>query len=349
MPKEAGSQTLRVLIASPLEAEHVERIAAAEPERIEVLYAPELLGTPRYIADHSGAPRDRTEPERQRWADLLSQADILFDFDHDAGADLPNRAPNVRWIQATSAGIGEYVRRIGLAKDSIILTTAAGVHAQPLAEFALMGMLYFAKEVPMLQRRQAEHFWERYCGHELAGSRVLIVGLGAVGRRTAELCAAFGMTVTGLRRSASSELSPGVDAMIDFSKLDLELERTEYLVISAPGTPETIRMIDARRLGLLPPGAVLINIGRGSIVEEAALIEALRSARLRGAALDVFEKEPLPPQSPLWDMPNVLVSPHSASTVDRENERIVDIFIENLHRYLDGRPLLNRFDYDRQY
>lgn len=349
MPTSTGRRRLRVLIASPLEAQQVDRIAAADPERIEVIYAPDLLPAARYNADHEGAPRDLDEHQRARWRDLVANADVLFDFDWERPQALPESAPNLRWIQATSAGIGERVRRLDLPKDSILLTTAAGVHVQPLAEFALLGALYFAKDLPMLRQWQTEHRWDRHCGRELARSRALIVGMGSIGRRIAELLHAVGVEVIGQRRSSHAEIPDGVTRMITQDQLDAELPHADYLIIAAPGTPETDHLFDERRIGLLQSSAVLINVGRGTIVDEAALVRTLQDGRLRGAALDVFEQEPLPTDSPLWTMPNVLMSPHSASTVEQENERIVDLFIENLRRYLDGRPLLNRFDYDRQY
>jgi len=343
------SAPLRVLIASPLESEQVARIAAAEPDLIEVVYEPELLPLPRYVADHSGRRRPLSHRQDARWRELLQSADILFDFDWQAPGEMLGRAPRVRWIQATSAGIGEFVQKHQIPKDAVTLTTAAGVHAQPLAEFALAGVLYFAKDLPGLREWQQKRYWQRYCGRELIGAYALIIGMGSVGRRTAELFACLGLEVVGQRRSIHAAPPPGVQRVIGEDGIDGELPRTDYVVVAAPGTSETRHLMDARRLSLLPPGAVLINIGRGSIVDERAMIHALQTGRLRGAALDVFEEEPLSPDSPLWSMPNVLISPHSASTVARENERIVDVFIENLSRYLHGRPLINRYDYDRGY
>jgi phosphoglycerate dehydrogenase-like enzyme len=152
---------VNVLIASPLELEQVRRIFEAAPERTNILYDADLLPSTRYIADHTG-PRPRLSPEQQqRWHDWLAQAEILFDFDWDDPENLPLRAPHLRWIQATSAGIGEFVRRRQFPPDRFVLTTAAGVHAQPLAEFVLLGMLYFARGVPQLQRWQSAHHWER--------------------------------------------------------------------------------------------------------------------------------------------------------------------------------------------
>ena len=229
------------------------------------------------------------------------------------------------------------------------MTNAAGIHAQPLAEFVIASALYFTKEFPRLNQWKAERHWQRYCGFELAGTRMLIIGLGAVGRRTAELASALGITVVGHRRSKGTSLPDGVSHMVDKIDLDAELAEADFLVMIAPDTPLTRNMIDRRRLELLPERAVIINIGRGSTIDEVAMTEMLTNGRLRGAALDVFAEEPLPKGNPLWGLPNVVVVPHSASTVHQENDRLVDLFIENLRRYLDGQPMVNTFDRGRMY
>ena len=338
-----------VLIASWLDQSLAERIAAAEPDRIELLYAPEVLPIARYEADHYGPSRALTAADLDRWRSLLARAEVSFDFDWERPAEMLVRAPNLKWVQSSSSGVGTMLDRIGVTGSGLIVTNAAGVHAQPLAEFALMAALYFAKEMPRLEAWKAERHWERFCGYELAGSRMLVAGLGKVGARIAELAAAFGVDVVGYRRSRDAAASAGVRRLIGPEEFDAQLARTDYLVLAAPDTPETRHMIDRRRLGLLPARAVIINVGRGSLIDEPAMIEALAIGRLRGAALDVFATEPLPANNPLWSMPNVIVSPHSASTVVQENDRLVDLFIENLHRYLDGRPLINRFDPARRY
>ena len=338
-----------VLIATWLDRHLADRIAAAEPERIELIYEPDLLPPPRYEADHYAPARALTDEQRRRWQELLSRAEVAFDFDWERRPHLLERAPRLRWVQATSSGIGTLLEQVGLAGSAVRVTTAAGIHAQPLAEFVLMAALYFTKEMPRLARWKAERHWERFCGHELAGCRMVLVGLGRVGTRIAELSAAMGVEVIGHRRSAREDLPPGVRRVVDLAGLDEALPGADMLVIAAPETPETRRLVDRRRLELLPPRAVLINVGRGSVVDEEALADMLQIGRLRGAALDVFEEEPLPPDSPLWTLPNVIVSPHSASTVLQENNRLVDLFIENLHRYLDGRSLLNEFDSERSY
>jgi phosphoglycerate dehydrogenase-like enzyme len=255
----------------------------------------------------------------------------------------------LRWVQATSSGIGPLVEHLGLAGSPLLITNAAGIHAQPLAEFVLLTALHFAKEMPRLNTWKAERHWERFCGQEVFGSRMTLIGLGRVGSRIAELSSAVGMEVIGYRRTAGRPTPRGVRRVVDSAGLDAVLPETDILVIAAPDTPETTNLIDRRRLSLLPAHAVVVNVGRGSLIDEPALIEMLQAGRLRGAGLDVFAKEPLPADNPLWAMPNVIVSPHSASTVTQENDRLVDLFIENLHRYLDRRPLVNVFDHARRY
>jgi phosphoglycerate dehydrogenase-like enzyme len=196
---------------------------------------------------------------------------------------------------------------------------------------------------------QTVHRWQRYINAELAGRRALVVGLGAVGRTIARRLAALDVEVWGIRRSAHGTEPEGVARMLPFEGLARALPETDAVVLACPLTEQTQRLIGAAELEALPPHAVLVNVARGEVVDERALIEALVSGRLRGAALDVVEQEPLPAESPLWDLPNVLISPHSASTVERENERIVELFIENLRRWLDRRPLLNQFDRSRGY
>lgn len=337
---------IAALIASPLEPEHVERIRAAEP-RIEVLYAPDLLPVPRYEADHHGVRRELDAAGHERWSALLARAEIAFDFDWREPARMPRTAPNLRWVQATSSGIGEFLVKTGLAASDITFTTASGIHAAPLAEFAMLGLLYFLREMPMLQRMKREHRWERYTSRSAEGSRVLVVGLGSVGRAIAAACRAFGMEVWGLRRSGPPV--EGITREIRRDELTEAVGEVDAVVMACPLTPETRGMLGRREIEAMRPGAVLVNVARGTVVDETAMIEALAAGRLGGAALDVAAKEPLPKDNPLWDLENVIISPHSASTVAAENGRIVDIFLDNLARYLDGRPLRNRFEADRGY
>ena len=331
-------QVYKVLIASYLEPEHVERIRQVD-SRLQVIFEPDLLGRPSYAADHY-AVLERTAEQEARWRELLGQADILFDFDYSHRPDLPELASQVRWVQASSAGIGQFVKRYGYdtRMPNTTFTTSSGIHARPLAEFCLMAMLMHYKQVLPMLRNQKRHRWERFAGADLEGRTLAIVGLGHIGSRVAQMACDLGMIVIG---TTAADPQPCVDRFYPPERLREMLPLADVLVLSVPHTPQTEKMIGREELDLLKPGAYLINIARGAVVDEAALIEALRSGRLSGAALDVFEQEPLPDSSPLWDMENVLVNPHSASTSDRENERLTELFCDNLQRFVNGRPLRN--------
>ncbi|HNP70305.1 MAG TPA: D-2-hydroxyacid dehydrogenase [Kouleothrix sp.] len=340
-----------VLITTYLEPEHIERLRAVSP-RLDVIYEPELIAAPRYPADHYNTIK-RTPEQEDRWRELLKRADILFDFDPTHREDLPEVAPNLRWVQATSAGIGQFVRRMGYEQSmpGVVFTTASGVHAKPLAEFCVLAMLAFGKGLRRMIEDQRRKHWERYAGTDLDGRTLGIVGVGSIGTEVARLGQALGMTVIGTKRTvAGADLGAlHLDALYTPDELAEVLRRAEFLVIVTPHTDETEKLISAAELALMPQGAVLINIGRGAVVDEPALIEALRSGQLGGAALDVFEHEPLPADSPLWSLQNVLVSPHSGSTSDRENSRLTELFSENLRRFLAGEPLLNILDIQALY
>lgn len=252
----------------------------------------------------------------------------------------------LRWIQATSAGAGEQVGAAGLSEGElrrVTVTSAVGVHAGPLAEFALLGLLAFAKGLPRLLADQRARRWGHYPVDELSGRTLLIVGLGHIGAEVARLAAAFGMRVIGLNRTGAGDW-PHVDELARVEALHDWLPRADAVVICVPLTDATRGLIDAKAVSLIKPGATLVNVGRGAVINEDTLVEALRDGRLAGAALDVFATEPLDEGSPLWELPNVLLSPHTAGLSLRENERIVALFVENLRRYLDGEELLNRVD-----
>ena len=340
----------RVLIASWIEPHLVDQIRGVDP-RINVVYEPDLLRPPRYAADHKGADRTRTPEQEAQWQDHLSQATILFDFDITHREDLPDLVPNVRWVQATSSGIGQLVRthRYHERMPEAVFTTARGVHAQPLAEFALMAMLLHTREGLHTIRAQGEKAWARYAGTDLEGRELLIVGLGAIGARLAEVGAALGLKVRGIRRNPERGGPESLSGVHGIEELHGLLPQADFVVLSAPHTDETEGMIGAQELRLMPSHSALINVGRGALIRETELIEALEAGEIAGAYLDVFEIEPLPVESPLWTMPNVLVSPHSGSTSDRENGRIVALFCDNLRRFLAGEPLRNQLDTGRLY
>jgi phosphoglycerate dehydrogenase-like enzyme len=209
-----------------------------------------------------------------------------------------------------------------------------------------MVMLMFHKGVPRILSEQQKHHWERYAGTDLSGRTLVILGLGSVGQRTAQLAKAFGMHVIGVKRSTEGQSAKdlSVDELYNQKHLSEVLPRAEHLVIITPHTPETEGLLGPDEIALLPEGCTFINIGRGAVVDEQALIQALQAGQIGAAGLDVFQIEPLPENSPLWEMPNVLISPHSASTSDRENGRITDLFIDNIKRFLNKQPLLNVLD-----
>lgn len=339
---------LTIVIGSFLEPDLVARIAAAQPGAA-VVYEPELLPVPRYPCDHTGPRRDLSAADLDRWRTVTAGADVFFDFDWLDPGSLPDRAPGLRWIQATSAGIGGFMQRTGLDRSGLAVTTAAGIHAVPLAEFALTGALHFVKGIPDLLSRQRARHWERYTTRALAGQRVLVVGLGGIGRKVAQSFAALGVDVWGLGRDGAEYQVPTVSRVIYRDDLNETLPQIDVLVLACPLTSQTEGMIGAAQVALLKPDAVVVNISRGQLIDQAALTEALRDGKIAGACLDVFAAEPLPPGDPLWSLDNVILSPHSASTVATENAELTDLFIDNLTRFVSGAPLRNLYNPVRGY
>lgn len=337
-----------VVIASPLEPELVERIRDVDRERLRVVHEPALIPRARYAADHDGVRPDLDDRDLERWLGILGSADILLDLDWYAPAEMPVHAPNLRWVQVSRSGVGESLRRYGLDRSGIVFTNAAGVHAVPLAEFVVLGLLWLVKDVPRLETEQAEHAWRSSVTRLLSTTRVLLVGLGGLGGEVARSLSGLGVEVWGLRRSDAPP-PDGVTRSIRPAEFREALGDVDALVVACPYTAETHHMIGVDELAALPAGAFVVNIARGGVIDEAALVAALASGHLGGAALDVFEREPLAADSPLWEMPNVLVSPHRASVVDAENALIVDLFTDNLRRFLDDRPLRNVYDRERGY
>jgi phosphoglycerate dehydrogenase-like enzyme len=338
-----------VLITFRLDRTLVNQIWGVDP-RIDVLYDPQLVGEPRFPCDHAG-PVSRTAEEEARWRDWLGRAEVLFGFDRSHPDELPELAPCVRWIQSTSAGVGRYARAHIPEGSDVVITTASGIHATALAEFTLMAMLVFVKNWFRIYEQERRKVWERYTGDTLEGKTVAIVGLGSIGTEVARSSRCFGMRVVGTKRTVEGVEpgSLGVDTIYHPRDMHAMLSVADFVVISCPHTPETEGLIGESELASMKHGSVLINIGRGAIVDELSLIRLLRSGHLGGAALDVTTEEPLPEDSPLWDMPNVLLSAHSGSNVNSENRVLTRLFCDNLHRYLSGRPLRNVLDRTQLY
>lgn len=251
-------------------------------------------------------------------------------------------APKLRWQQTPSAGVNHILTPNFLQRD-IILTNGAGVHAIPISEFVLAFMLYHAKNLRKLQTLQDEHTWVRGVFlEELANATLLIIGTGNIGQAIASRAKPFGVRVWGSRRHP--EPLPNFDKIVGADEWRSLLPAADYVVIATPLTPETKGLIDEAALQSMRPSAYLINIARGAIVDETALLTALRESWIAGAGLDTVAIEPLPPESPLWSLPNAFITPHCSALSPRLRERIAELFIDNLKRYQTGQPLRNVVD-----
>lgn len=250
-------------------------------------------------------------------------------------------APGVRWVHARPAGLDGLLCP-ELVESGAVLTNGRGVFSAPLGEFVIGAALFFAKEFRRMVRSQEAGVWDRFEIEEIAGRTMGIVGYGDIGRAVASRACALGMRVLALRRRPElSGKDPFVEASLGPERLPELLARSDYVVAAAPLTGETRGMIGDAAFAAMKPGAVLINVGRGPVVDEGALVRALRERRIRGAALDVFETEPLPAGHPLYQLDNVLLSPHCADRTPDWLERAMRLFLENFERFRTGQPLRN--------
>lgn len=339
-----------VAIAVPLEAEYVERIRAVDPS-VTVLYEPELLPPERYPADHSGDPDFRRAPEQEvRYWELLNKAQVLYGFPNDNAAGLARIAagnPHLQWIQAMAAGAGGTVKASGLDAGSLSklqITSSAGVHALPLAEFSALGILNGFKRSAELAQDQAAKVWPevRTPTRLVNGSHLVITGLGEIGLETARIARALGMSVSGTKRTV--EAIDGIEEVTDNDGLAGLLPAADAVVNTLPGTPYTEQLFNRDIFAAMKPGTVFVNVGRGTVVDEAALLEALGNGQVSYACLDVFAVEPLPEDSPLWNHPKVMVSPHTSALSAAENRLISERFCSNLRTFLDGGELPHLVD-----
>lgn len=256
------------------------------------------------------------------------------------------RSPSLRWFHAPNAGVDHPVFA-RLLDQGVELTTSAGANAAPVAETVLGGMLALARGFPHWWRAQQRREWspigERR--RDFSGQTAVIVGLGPIGQHVARLLGAFGLRTIGVRsRKQPSSL---VEKTVCYEELDSVLPGADWLILCCPLSDRTRHLIDRRRLALLPARAYLVNVSRGAVVDEQALVESLAAGRLAGAYLDVFCEEPLPASSPLWALPNVILSPHDAAGAEGNRQRVSKLFLENLERFLSNRPLLNRVQRSR--
>jgi D-2-hydroxyacid dehydrogenase (NADP+) len=256
------------------------------------------------------------------------------------------RAAQLRWVHSTAAAVGILPLK-DLAARGIAVSNSRGVQAVPIAEHVIGGLLVLARRFNLMLDAQRERRWIQNeltrdsWPWSLHGRRMTILGFGTIGQEVARRAHAFGMHVTGIRRRLDQLAPPFVDRLVGPAQLDEALDGSDVLVISAPFVAETDRLIRAEQLALLNHGAILINVARAKIVDEPAMLAALQNGQLGGAVLDVFEREPLDPASPLWTLPNVIISPHSAGVRPDHWSEVIDLFSENLVRFQSGEPLLN--------
>jgi phosphoglycerate dehydrogenase-like enzyme len=264
-------------------------------------------------------------------------------------------AKNLRWVHSTAAAVHQLIFP-ELVESDIVLTNARDVHGPVVAEHVMALIYALAKRIPQAVRFQEKHVWGQNAiwesqprPREIAGATVGLVGLGSIGRAVARHASALGMRVIASREHSQKPKPPEVQEVFAPAELNLLLAQSDFVILAAPVTPNTHHLIDAKRLAQMKPDAYLINVGRGSLVDHAALAAALRNRRIGGAALDVFDKEPLAADSPLWDLENLLITPHTAGLTEKLWERNYALIAENLRRYLAHRPLLSIVDKKKGY
>jgi phosphoglycerate dehydrogenase-like enzyme len=320
-----------LLLGPDFERRHGERLRALEAEEGVSL-------------ERVRVPRD---PEARVPASDVARVEVAY-FSGDV---FPERspaffaaalgAPKLRWLHLFNAGVDHPIFSRFLERG-VALTASPGANAVPIAQSAIAGLLALARGFPAFARAQRERRW---LGHDelprppdLAGQTLLVLGLGGIGGEIARLGRALGLRVIGVRRSRPQESAP-IDAWHAPDELAALLPHVQWLAIACPLSRETRRLVDAAALARLPDGACVLNVSRGEIVEESALVDELASGRLGGAYLDVFEQEPLPPDSPLWSLPNAIVSPHASHVSSGSGDRQAERFLANLRRYLRGEAL----------
>lgn len=263
---------------------------------------------------------------------LIQDAEIVIGW--GISEDLIDAAENLRWVQALSSGV-DYYPLDRLRSEGIVLTNVAGIHARPVAEQVFGYMLMFSRRLHRGLRQQRESRWERYEGIELTGKTLGIVGVGEIGSRVAEIAQAFDMTVLGTRRDHET-VPDGVDEMFGSDQLYEVLPRSDYVLLSCPLTEETRGMIGAEELGVMKNSAVLINVARGGLVDYGSLTKALQQKEISGAGLDVFPEEPYDPTVPLWNLSNVVMTPHMAGSTPHKPARVADVFSKNYRAFTEG-------------
>jgi len=322
-----------------LSSEGERRISDATPEEWEVRFVRAPTSS-----DGDGPPRPSDES-----IEAIRDAEAYFGF----GITRPlfREARGLRWVHSAAAGVGSALFE-EMVNSDVLLTNSAGVHAVPIAEFIVASVLHFFRGLDVAGAQQREARWDKRFWvaedtpvREMVGARILMVGTGGIGAEAATRLTALGARCIGVRRHPERGAPAGFERVAGTAALDAELHEADVVVLAAPLTQESAGLLDARRIALLKRAAVVINVSRGALVDETVLADALREGRLRGAALDVFVKEPLPAASPLWGLENSLLTPHTSPVSPGKFwPRALDVFLDNWTRYQRGEPLRNQVD-----
>lgn len=333
------------MVATPLSLDNVAMLRRLEP-RLDIVHDEELAGPP---SDDWMERYDRPAALQPAFEAYVDSADVLYGVPDQSGTALARTVaanPGLRWVHTIPAGGGQQVRAAHLdreALDRILFTTSAGVHAEPLAEFAVFGVLAGAKLLPWLLSEQAAHRWAPRRVMPIASDlTVAVVGLGSIGRLTAAKLVGLGYRVVGVHRRQVEV--DGVGRVYEMTQLAEVAGMVDAMVLALPGTDATRGVVSAEVLAAAKPGMTLVNVGRGTTVDEPALVKELTGGRIGLAVLDVTQVEPLPADSPLWALRNVIIAPHTAAISPHEPRLIAELFAENARRFLDGEPLLNLVD-----
>ena len=332
-----GDRIIEVVLTTPLDEQSVQKIASSG-KGISINQVSPLI-----VAERRG-----NDSEKERLDLLLREAEVLYGYIHHFPRDLSKRVSRLKWIQSMTAGIDRLPDDI--MKSPVRVTNTSGIHGTSIGEVVLEMMLMFIKDAPACFQMKQNRQWKRYKQRLLRDQTAGIIGLWKIWKEIARLCKAFEMTVTGIRRSGGPEcLPPEVDHVYPREALPELLSTSDFVILALPLTKETRGMIGEKELRHMKRGAYLINVARGAVVDEGALIRALEEQWIAGAGLDVFLKEPLPPESRFYDLPNVIFSPHISGDMPDYEGRATDIFCENLRRYLAGEPFLHEVDKEKGY
>jgi phosphoglycerate dehydrogenase-like enzyme len=315
-------EKIKILVVNRLNERQIATLQGVDP-RLEVITC-EFKDIPQYIAE----------------------TDILVPWGWMDIEPYFTQAHKLRWVQTLSAGVEKMIFP-ELVDSSVVLSSARGIHGIPVSEHVLAMMLAWTRGLHLSVRNQEKKYWHRVRTDELYEKTVGIIGLGSIGRDIAKKCKALNMRVVAIKQTMSEELF--IDLLMAPGELDRLLEISDYVVLALPLTASTQRIINAERLQKMKKTSFIINISRGQVIDETALVEALREGRICGAGLDVFEEEPLPPDHPLWEFENVIITPHNAALSPYYLDRAVALIADNVARFLKGREMLNVIDKEKGY